>query len=175
MSISEAVFSGASLVGSTFRHALQQLAMPLHSVLYHPFSNFLVIFETTPLTAHAQSLFCLFLLIIFLNFTPNISTPAKKKYKLLRKLQSVTGPLFFHQLASQWRYKTNCKENCIVYQCLDKQDYNLYNITSLSNLITSILSSFMHAHAQAMNEYRGSEMSTEVVVQGGKGGSWHDS
>ena len=29
---------------------------------------------------------------------------------------------------------------------------------------TSVFSSFMHMHAQAMNEYRGGEMSTEVVV-----------
>ena len=29
-----------------------------------------------------------------------------------------------------------------------------------------IFSSFMRAHAQAMNEYRGVEMSTEVVVDG---------
>ena len=46
-------------LGSTFRNALQQLATPLHSV-YHPFSNFVAMFETVSLTAHAQSFFCLF-------------------------------------------------------------------------------------------------------------------
>ena len=30
--------------------------------------------------------------------------------------------------------------------------------------LKTVFNSFMHAHAQAMNEYRGDEMSTEVVV-----------
>ena len=75
---------------STFCNALQQLATPLHSI--SPFQQLCSQFlETLSLTAHAQGFFRIFLPTVFLNFPPNISPPAKKNYKLLRKLRSLTG------------------------------------------------------------------------------------
>ena len=46
---------------------------------------------------------------------------------------------------------------------------NLFNLSFrdwIELTTCTIFSSFMRAHAQVMNEYRGGEMSTEVVVHG---------
>ena len=43
------------------------------------------------------------------------------------------------------------------------------NTITFSGCLSVVFSSFMRAHAQAMNEYRGGEMSTEVVVDGNCG------
>ena len=94
----------------------QRIAATLkpHCTVYHPSATFLAIFEELYSIVHAQSLFTS---TTILNLAPNNSpqlTPAKVYCKLLRKLRSVTGPLFFQLLVLQWRCETSCWENCIV-------------------------------------------------------------
>ena len=53
--------------------------------------------------------------------------------------------------------------DCLVTPSISSQTKRQRISVATRNLL---ISSFMRVHAQAMNEYRGGEMSTEVVVDG---------